>query len=58
MEDDKVAAGESDPCEYDEVVTTKDTKTIDTFSSHIIHARTYVLKMGLYPRALQYRMLI
>ena len=39
VENDKVATGESDPSEYDEVVTTKDTKTIDAFSSHIIHAR-------------------
>ena len=28
-EDDKVVAGESDPSEYDEVATTKDTETID-----------------------------
>ena len=40
MENDKIAAGESDPSEYDEVVTTKDTKTIDAFSSHVIHERT------------------
>ena len=40
MEDGKVVAGESDPSEYDEVVTTKDTETIDAFSSCIIHART------------------
>ena len=39
-ENDKVVAGESDSSEYDEVVTTKDTKTIDAFLSHIIHART------------------
>ena len=39
VEDDKVAAGESDPSEYDEVVTTKDTKTIDSFLSHIICVR-------------------
>ena len=39
VEDDKVAAGESDPCKYNEVVTTKDTKTIDAFSSHIICVR-------------------
>ena len=39
MESDKVASGESDLSEYDEVVTTKDTETIDAFSSHIIHAR-------------------
>ena len=35
----KVAAGESDPSEYDEVVSTKYTETIDAFSSHVIHAR-------------------
>ena len=39
-EDSKVAAGESDPSEYNEIVTTKDTETIDTFLSHIIHLRT------------------
>ena len=39
MEDNKVAAGESDPSKYDEVVTTKDTETIDAFSSHIVCAR-------------------
>ena len=36
----QVAAGESDHSEYDEVATTKDTKTIDAFSYHIIHWRT------------------
>ena len=41
VEDDKVAAGESDPSEYDEVVTTKDTETIDAFLSCII-----CVKMG------------
>ena len=65
MEDEKVASGESDPNEYDEVVTTRDTKMIDAFSSHIICMRTgraytgmglnvitqaHVLKMGHYPR--------
>ena len=40
MEDGKSVAGESDPSEYDEVVTTKDTETIDAFSSHVIHVRT------------------
>ena len=35
MENDKIAAWESDPSEYDEVVTTKDTETIDAFSSHV-----------------------
>ena len=39
VEDDKVAIGVSDPVEYDEVVTTKGTKMIDAFSSHIIHAK-------------------
>ena len=39
VEIDKVASGESDLSEYDEVVTTKDTETIDAFSSHVIHAR-------------------
>ena len=34
----EVAAGESDPSDYNEVVSTKDTETIDAFSSHIIHA--------------------
>ena len=49
MEDNKVAAGESDSSEYDEVVTTKDTKTIDAFSSHIVHVRmgTAYTGMGL-----------
>ena len=41
MEDDKVVAGESDPSEYNEVVTSKDTETIDVFSSHVI-----CVKMG------------
>ena len=40
VEDNKVAAGESDPSEYDEVVTNKDTETIDVFLSHIICVRT------------------
>ena len=31
-----MAIGESDPSEYDKVVTAKDTETIDTFSSHIV----------------------
>ena len=39
MEDDKAAVGVSDPVEYDEVVTTKETKMIDAFSSHITHAK-------------------
>ena len=40
VEDDKFAVGVSDLVGYDEVVTTKETKMIDAFSSHIIHART------------------
>ena len=46
MEDVKVAAGESDSNEYDEVVTTRDTEMIDAFSSHIIHARTWTVYTG------------
>ena len=46
MENDKVAIGESDPSEYDEVVTTKDTETIDAFSSYIIHLRTVTAHTG------------
>ena len=46
MENDKVAAGESDTSEYYEVVTTKDTKTIDAFSSHVIHARMRMAHTG------------
>ena len=49
MEDDKAVAGESDPSEYNEVVTPKDTETIDTFSSHVIHVKmgTAYTSMGL-----------
>ena len=32
-EDGKFVAGESDPNEYNEVITTKDTETIDVFLS-------------------------
>ena len=39
VEDNRVAAGESDPSEYNEVVTTKDTEKIDAFLSHVIRAR-------------------
>ena len=38
VEDGKVAVGESDPSEYDEVVITKYTKTIDVFLSYVIWA--------------------
>ena len=40
MESDKVASGESDLSGYDEVVTTKDTETIDAFLFCVIHVRT------------------
>ena len=36
QQNDKFAAGESDPSEYVKVLTSKDTKTIDAFSSHVI----------------------
>ena len=39
VEDDKVAARESDLSEYVNVVTIKDTETIDAFWSHIICAK-------------------
>ena len=39
MEDNKVAAGESEPSEYNKIVTTKDTEMIDTFLFHVIHVR-------------------
>ena len=40
MGNGKVVAGESDSSKYNEVVTTKDTETIDAFSSYVIHVRT------------------
>ena len=46
MKNDKFASGESDPSEYDKVVTTKDTETIDAFSSHVIHARMGMAHTG------------
>ena len=46
VENDKIAAGESDPSEYDEVVTAKDTETIAAFSSHVIHARMGMAHTG------------
>ena len=46
IEDAKVVVGESDPSDYDEVITTKDTKTIDAFSSYIIHARMRTAHTG------------
>ena len=44
--DDKVAARESDPSDYNEVVTTKDTETIGASSSHVIHARMRTAHTG------------
>ena len=46
VENDKFAAGESDPSDYNKVVTTKDTETIDPFSSHVIHARMGMAHTG------------
>ena len=46
MKEDKAVAGESVPSEYDEVITTKDTKTIDAFSSHVMHARMRTAHTG------------
>ena len=46
VENDKIAAGESDPSEYDEVVTTKDIKTIDAFSPQVIHLRMGMAHTG------------
>ena len=39
VEDDKVATKVLDPTNYDEVVTTKESETVDAFSSKIIQAR-------------------
>ena len=46
VEDDEVAAGELDAGEYNQVVTTKDTKTIDAFLSHVICAKTGTAHIG------------
>ena len=40
VEDDKVATKVLDPTWFDEIVTTKGSNMIDTFSSKIIHIRT------------------
>ena len=47
MEDDEVVAGGSDPTNYDEIVITKDTETIDAFSFHIINAKTETAHTGM-----------
>ena len=46
VEDDKGVAGESDPSEHNEVVNTKDTETIDAFSSHIIYVKMWTAYTG------------
>ena len=46
VEHSKAVAGESNPHEYNEIVTTKDTKTIDAFSSHVTHARMRTTHTG------------
>ena len=46
IENGKAFAGESDPSEYDEIVTTEDTETIDAFSSHVIHAKMRTAHTG------------
>ena len=46
IEDGKVTAERSDPSEYDTIVTTRDAKTIVTFLSHVIHARTKTAHTG------------
>ena len=38
--------GESDPGDYDEIVTTKDTKTIDAFLSCVIHTKMRTAHTG------------
>ena len=44
MEDGK--PGESDPSDYDEIVTTKEAKTIDAFSSQVIHVKMKTAHRG------------
>ena len=46
MEDNKVTTELLHPTEYDEVVTTKESEMIDTFSSRIIHARMKIAFTG------------
>ena len=46
IENSKVAAGKSNPSDYNKVVTTKATETIDASSSHIIHARMRTAHTG------------
>ena len=37
---------ESDPGNYEEIVTTKEAETIDTFSSQVIHVKTKTAHQG------------
>ena len=46
MENDRIAAGESDPSEYNEVVIAEDTEIIDAFSSCVMHARMEMAHTG------------
>ena len=46
VEDNKVTIKVLDPTEYDEVVTTKDSKMIDAFSSRIIHTQMETMFTG------------
>ena len=44
--EDGALGEESDPNDYDEIVTTKETDTIDAFSSQVIHAKTKTAHQG------------
>ena len=44
MEDDKL--GDSDPCNYDEIVTTKEAETVDSYSSQVIHVKVKTAHQG------------
>ena len=46
-EDDKVVPGGPNPTDYDEVVITKDTETIDAFSSCVILVKTETAHIGM-----------
>ena len=46
MVEDNQATGGSNPGEYDEVVATKNTETVDAFSSHVIPKKVEEAYMG------------
>ena len=46
IEEGEVVMGESNPSEYNEIVTTKDAETIDAFSSLVVHARMRTAHTG------------